>query len=130
HVSTFAFCRNHADIVVVGVNSDDSVRRLGKGEDRPIVGQEDRARVIAALADVDYVVVFDDDTPLSLIEAIRPDVLAKGQDWEGREVVGADVVEKGGGKVLFVPFEQGRSTTNIVDRIRGAGASESATKQA
>ncbi len=130
HVSTFAFCRNHADIVVVGVNSDDSVRRLGKGEDRPIVGQEDRARVIAALADVDYVVVFDDDTPLSLIEAIRPDVLAKGQDWEGREVVGADVVEKGGGKVLFVPFEQGRSTTNIVDRIRGAGASESETKQA
>ena len=86
--------------------------------------------IIAALADVDYVVVFDDDTPLSLIEAIRPDVLAKGQDWEGREVVGADVVEKGGGKVLFVPFEQGRSTTNIVDRIRGAGASESATKQA
>ncbi len=117
HVATFAFCKNHADIVVVGVNSDDSVRRLGKGDGRPIVGESDRARVIAALADVDYVVIFDDDTPLALIEAIGPDVLAKGQDWEGKEVVGSDVVEKQGGKVLFVPFEKGRSTTNIVERI-------------
>lgn len=130
HVATFAFCKQHADIVVVGVNSDASVQRLGKGDDRPIVDETDRARVIAALADVDYVVVFDDDTPLALIEAVRPDVLAKGQDWENKEVVGREIVEKRGGRVLFVPFEKGRSTTSIIERIRGAAVGESTAKQA
>lgn len=129
HIATFAFCKRHADIVVVGVNGDDSVRRLDKGADRPVVAEADRARVIAALADVDYVVIFDDATPLALIEAIRPDVLVKGQDWQGKEVVGSEIVEKRGGQVLFVPLEQGRSTTNIVERIRGA-AGESTAKQA
>lgn len=121
HVATMAECKKHADIVVVGVNSDDSVRRLGKGEDRPIVGQEDRAQVLAALADVDYVVVFDDDTPLALIEAIQPDVLVKGGDWKGKGgAVGSEIVEKAGGQVVFVPLQEGRSTTGLIDKIQSS----------
>ncbi|MCG8409340.1 MAG: bifunctional heptose 7-phosphate kinase/heptose 1-phosphate adenyltransferase [Phycisphaerales bacterium] len=118
HAATFAFCKEHADILVVGLNSDTSVRRLGKGDDRPIVGQKDRAAVLAAMADIDYIVIFDDDTPKSLIETIRPDVLVKGQDWKGKTVVGQDVVEADGGKVLLVPLVEGCSTTQIIERIR------------
>lgn len=118
HIANFAFCRKQADVLVVGLNSDASVRALNKGGNRPIVGQEDRAAVLAALADVDYVVVFDDDTPQKLIEAIRPDVLLKGGDWAGRPVAGQEFVEKYGGKVLFVPLLEGRSTTDLIERIR------------
>jgi D-beta-D-heptose 7-phosphate kinase/D-beta-D-heptose 1-phosphate adenosyltransferase len=119
HVANFSFCKQHADVLVVGLNTDASVKRQAKGVDRPIVNQDDRAAVLAALADVDYVVLFDDDTPGTLIEAIRPDVLVKGQDWEGRTIVGQDSVEKNGGKVLLTPLVEGRSTSAIVDRIRG-----------
>ncbi len=121
HVATLAACRQLADIVVVGVNSDESVRRLGKGEDRPIVPDADRARVMAAMADVDYVVVFDEDTPVRLIGAIVPDVLVKGGDWQGKGgAVGSDIVENAGGRVVFVPLEAGRSTTNLVEKIQAA----------
>lgn len=119
HVAGFAFCKQHADILVVGLNSDDSVRRLAKGSGRPVVPQEDRAAVLTALADVDYVVIFDDDTPKNLIEGVRPDFLVKGEDWKGKTVVGQDFVEQHGGKVLLVPLLEGRSTTAIVNRIRG-----------
>jgi len=118
HVANFTFCKKHADILVVGMNSDASVRRLSKGPGRPVVPQDDRAAVLAALADVDYVVIFNEDTPAALIEAIKPDVLVKGRDWEGKTVVGQDVVERGGGQVLLAPLLEGRSTTDIVDRIR------------
>jgi len=118
HVAGFAFCKKHADVLVVGLNSDASVKRLAKGADRPFVAQDDRAAVLAALADVDYIVIFDDDTPRALIEAVRPDLLVKGQDWEGKTVVGQDLVEKHGGKVLLVPIVKGKSTTAIVDLIR------------
>ena len=120
HVASFAFCKQHARILVVGLNCDASVRRLGKDANRPYVRQEDRAAVLAALADVDYVVIFDDDTPQRLIEAIRPDVLVKGRDWAGKTVVGQDIVEQHGGQVLLAPLVEGRSTTAIIDRIRGA----------
>jgi D-beta-D-heptose 7-phosphate kinase/D-beta-D-heptose 1-phosphate adenosyltransferase len=119
HAANFAYCRQHADVLVVGLNSDTSARRLGKGADRPVVPQEDRAAVLAAMQDVDYVVLFDDDTPLALIEAIQPDVLLKGADWAGRAVVGQSVVEARGGKVLLVPLLEGRSTTALLERIRG-----------
>lgn len=119
HVANFAFCREHADVLVVGLNSDASVRRLGKGDGRPVVEEKDRAEVLQALADVDYVVIFDDDTPLALIQAIKPDVLLKGADWAGKTVVGQDVVEAHGGQVLLVPLVEGRSTTGIIERIRG-----------
>ena len=118
HVAGFSFCKQHADVLVVGLNSDASVKRLGKGPNRPITGQDDRAAVLAALADVDYVVIFDEDTPQALIEAVRPDILVKGQDWEGKTVVGQEFVEKHGGKVLLVPLVEGRSTTAIIERIR------------
>lgn len=118
HAATFAFCKEHADILVLGLNSDASVRRLGKGDSRPIVGEKDRAIVLAAMADIDYIVIFDDDTPLSLIEAIKPDVLVKGGDWAEKNVVGRDVVESNGGKVLLVPLVEGCSTTGIIERIR------------
>ena len=120
HVATFAFSKMHADILVVGLNSDRSVKMLGKGNDRPVVGQQDRANLLAALSDVDYVVIFDEETPLRLIEAILPDVLAKGEDWRGREVVGRAIVENNGGKILFVPLVDGCSSTEIIERIRGS----------
>ncbi len=118
HVSNFAFCKQHADILVVGLNSDDSVRRQGKGTNRPIVEQSDRVAVLSALTDIDYLVIFDDDTPLKLIEAVKPDVLLKGTDWAGKTVVGQDIVEKHGGKVLLVPMLEGRSTSALIQRIR------------
>ena len=119
HVSNLSFCKRQADILVVGLNSDDSVRRQAKGPGRPIVEQQDRAAVLAALADVDYVVLFDEDTPQPLIEAVRPDVLIKGSDWQGKTVVGQDVVERRGGKVVLAPLVEGLSTSTIIDRIRG-----------
>lgn len=119
HVENFKICKQHADVVVVGLNSDASVRSLSKGGDRPIVGQDDRARVLAALSDVDYVVVFDEPTPQSLIEAVRPDVLLKGQDWSGKTIAGQEFVEQQGGRVVLVPLVEGRSTTGLIERIRG-----------
>jgi len=119
HISNLAFCKQHADILVVGLNSDESVRRLAKGPGRPVVGEADRAAVLAALADVDYVVVFDDDTPQAIIGAIQPDVLVKGSDWRDKTVVGQEIVEGRGGKVLLAPLVEGVSTSNLIDRIRG-----------
>lgn len=120
HVATFAFCREQADVLVVGLNSDASIRRQGKGEDRPIVGERDRAAVLSAMADVDYVVVFDEATPLGLIEQIGPEVLVKGVDWQGKEIVGRECVERRGGRVLLAPMVEGLSTTDLIDRIRSA----------
>jgi D-beta-D-heptose 7-phosphate kinase / D-beta-D-heptose 1-phosphate adenosyltransferase len=120
HVSNLGFCKRQADILVVGLNSDDSVRRQAKGSDRPIMRQDDRAAVLAALADVDYVVMFDEDTPHRVIEAVRPDVLVKGSDWQGKTVVGQDVVERFGGKVVLAPLVEGLSTSAIIERIRQA----------
>lgn len=120
HVANFAFCKQHADILVVALNSDASVRSLSKGDGRPIVGQEDRAAVLAALADVDYVVLFDEPTPQRLIEQVRPDVLLKGADWKGKEVAGQKFVESHGGRVLLVPLLEGRSTTALIEKIRSS----------
>src|SRR5437899_2441197 len=108
--------------LVVGVNGDASVRRLGKGGDRPIVPAVQRARLLAALACVDCVVQFDADTPLELIQRLRPDVLVKGADYARQEIVGADEVEGWGGRVVRVALVPGYSTTELVARLRrGAG---------
>lgn len=117
HVRYLAFARRQGDVLVVGLNSDASVRRL-KGDGRPVNAEDDRAEVLAALASVDYVTVFDEDTPLELIRALQPDVLVKGEDWKDKGVVGRDVVEARGGKVVLAPLLEGRSTTAIVARIR------------
>lgn len=107
--------------LVVGLNSDASVKRLGKGEDRPLNPQDDRAHVLAALRCVDAVVIFDQDTPLELIQAVHPDVLVKGGDWTVDKIVGGEYVKKYGGEVLSLPLVEGLSTTSLVERIRNGG---------
>lgn len=106
----------------MGINSDASVRRLGKGADRPLVGERERARVLAALAAVDCVVVFAEDTPLALIERLRPDVLVKGADYAADAIVGAREVAAWGGRVVRVPLVPGLSTTALVAKRGGHNA--------
>jgi rfaE bifunctional protein nucleotidyltransferase chain/domain len=117
HVRYLAAARDAGDLLVVGLNADASVRRL-KGPSRPLVAEGARAEVVAALAAVDYVVVFEEDTPYDLIRALEPDVLVKGSDWAPDQVVGRDVVEERGGRVLLVPVVAGFSTTALVERLR------------
>lgn len=118
HIDVLLAARKQGDALVVGVNSDASVRRL-KGETRPVRTERDRALVLAALAMVDAVVVFDQDTPLELIKALEPDVLVKGGDYTEATVVGAPEVRARGGKVVIVPLTPGQSTTAIVEKLRG-----------
>ena len=118
HVTYLARARDEGASLVVAVNSDASVRRLGKGEDRPINRCEDRMAVLAALASTSLVTFFDDDTPLALILALQPDVLVKGGDWPVDRIVGADDVQRRGGRVLSIPFEFERSTTAMLGKIR------------
>jgi rfaE bifunctional protein nucleotidyltransferase chain/domain len=118
HVELLESARAEGAALVVGVNSDASVRRLGKGADRPLAPQEARARVLAGLGAVDCVVLFDEDTPQALIEALAPDVLVKGADYAREAIVGADWVEARGGRVVRVPLVPGFSTTSLVERLR------------
>jgi rfaE bifunctional protein nucleotidyltransferase chain/domain len=118
HVTLLEAARAEGDVLVVGVNSDASVRRLGKSADRPVVGEAERARVVAALASVDCVVVFDEDTPLALIRRIRPDVLVKGADYQRKDIVGGDDVEGWGGRVVRVPLVKDKSTTSLLAKLR------------
>jgi rfaE bifunctional protein nucleotidyltransferase chain/domain len=120
HIRYLAQARALGDLLIVGVNSDRSVQ-ANKGPDRPITPEAERAEVLAALSCVDGVVVFDEETPHEIIAAIQPDVLVKGADWAADAIVGRDVVEARGGKVVRVPVEAGYSTTAIVARIRDAG---------
>ncbi len=116
HIQYLKASRARGDCLVVGLNSDASVRRL-KGEDRPILDQDERAEILSALSFVDYVVVFEEDTPLELIESIRPHVLTKGADYEPHAVVGADRVRSWGGRVELIDHVEGKSTTDIIGRI-------------
>ena len=117
HVEYLAQARALGDVLVVGLNSDASVRRL-KGVGRPLVVEADRAAVLAALRSVDAVTLFDEDTPLELISALLPDVLVKGGDYDLDGIVGRDVVEKAGGDVRALPFVEGYSTSEILTRLR------------
>jgi D-beta-D-heptose 7-phosphate kinase/D-beta-D-heptose 1-phosphate adenosyltransferase len=116
HIEYLAKAKSLGDILIVGLNADDSVRRL-KGPNRPITPQEDRAAILAALAVVDYVCIFDEDTPYELIRAVVPDILVKGADWTVDDVVGKDIVEAAGGSVHTIEFLPNRSTTNIIQKI-------------
>lgn len=118
HVTLLEAARGEGDALIVGVNRDASARRLGKGPDRPVVPEAERARVIAALAAVDCVVLFDEDTPLELIRRLRPDVLVKGADYAREAIVGATDVEGWGGRVVRVPLVQDQSTTTLLQRLR------------
>jgi rfaE bifunctional protein nucleotidyltransferase chain/domain len=117
HLRYLQHARSLGDALIVGVNSDRSVRLI-KGSDRPITPEDERAEVLEALACVDGVVIFDEDTPRNLILALQPDVLVKGADWAEDAIVGRDIVEARGGRVVRVAIEPGHSTTNIVERIR------------
>ena len=117
HVSYLEEARSRGDCLVVGVNDDESVKRL-KGSPRPFITLENRLRVLAGLGCVDYVIPFGDDTPIELIKSIVPDVLVKGADWEKSAIVGADIVQEHGGSVDTIKYLSGLSTTEIVNRIR------------
>ena len=117
HLRYLETARAEGDALIVGVNSDRAVRAL-KGPDRPIHPESERAEIIAALRAVDAAVVFDEDTPHEIIARLLPDVLVKGADWPADQIVGRDVVEKRGGRVVRVPVEPGYSTTRLVDRMR------------
>lgn len=117
HVELLAAARRLGDVLVVGLNSDDSVRRL-KGPHRPINPEADRATVLDAVRWVDFVTIFEEDTPVVLIEALQPDVLVKGGDYTEERIVGADVVRRRGGNVVIVPLLAGRSTSAVVEQIR------------
>jgi len=116
HIKYLSFARNEGDVLIVGLNSDASVSRF-KGPHRPIVPQDQRAHVLAALEAVDFVIVFDDDEPLQLITDVLPDILVKGEDW-AHYVAGRDIVESHGGKVVLAPLTPDASSTNIVERIK------------
>ena len=125
HVTVLAQARALGGSLVVGLNTDASVRRLGKGDDRPINHEEDRAVLLASLESVDLVVPFDDDTPYRLIEAIRPDVIVKGGDYDMDTLDEATLVRSWGGSAVAIPFVHDRSTTATLARIRAADRTKS-----
>lgn len=118
HIDLLNAARGSADALVVGINSDDSVRRL-KGESRPVRSQAERAYVVAAMEAVDAVTVFDEDTPLELVQCLQPDVIVKGGDYTEATIVGAAEVRARGGDVVVIPLTPGQSTTSIIERMRG-----------
>ncbi len=117
HTTYLSESKKLGDVLILGLNSDDSVRRL-KGESRPINNQSDRAVVMDSLKSIDYVVIFEEDTPYNLINAIIPDVLVKGGDYNKDNIVGADIVENNGGSVVTINFVEGKSTTNIINKMK------------
>ncbi len=118
HVELLETAKREGSALLVGLNSDVSARRLAKGSGRPVMDQAARARVLAAFSAVDCIVLFDEDTPLALIQAISPDVLVKGADYSREQIVGADWVESHGGRVVRVPLVSGHSTSALVERLR------------
>jgi rfaE bifunctional protein nucleotidyltransferase chain/domain len=118
HIRYLRDARALGDLLIVGLNSDRSVKALAKAPDRPINSETERAEVLGALASVDAVVIFDEETPHEIITVLQPDVLVKGADWGENAIVGRDVVEARGGRVVRIALAEGYSTTKIIDRIR------------
>ena len=116
HIYTLTQAKSLGEVLVVGINSDASVKRL-KGAQRPILSETERVLLLSALEVVDYVTIFNEDTPLELIRLLRPQVLVKGGDWSLEAVVGREIVEAEGGRVVLIPYQVGFSTTDIIDRI-------------
>lgn len=119
HVEYLSKARDLGDVLVLGLNTDNSVKRLGKSPERPINKEDSRAIILAALECVDYIVLFDEDTPLELITKVLPDVLVKGDDYKPENIVGYDVVTKNGGIVKTITFVEGFSTTGIISKLKG-----------
>lgn len=116
HVKYLEKAKSFGDILIVGINSDSSMKKI-KGSKRPIIAQGDRAGIIAGLESVDYVSIFDETTPLRLIKAVKPDVLVKGADWDLTKMVGADYIKSYGGNAISIPLVKGRSTSHIIRKI-------------
>lgn len=116
HVRYLRESKKLGDILIVGMNSDDSVRRL-KGDSRPVNCEDDRAEVLCALECVDYVSIFDEDTPFELISTIIPDIITKGGDYNPDQIVGADIVAQNGGKVVVINYVEGKSTSKVIEKI-------------
>ena len=116
HIRYLEEAKSLGDILVVGVNSDRSVRGL-KGPNRPILPEEERAEILSGLESVSYITIFDESTPLELISSLQPHVLVKGGDWTKESTVGKEVVERSGGKVVILPFIEGSSTSNLIETI-------------
>lgn len=117
HVEYLAQAANHGEVLIIGLNTDSSVKRI-KGETRPIQDEYARAILLASLSFVTAVVLFDDDTPYNLIKRIQPDVLIKGSDYSVKDIVGSDIVEAKGGKVITIDFIEGYSTTSIIEKLK------------
>ena len=117
HIHILREAKACGDILIVGINSDRTVKTL-KGPDRPILAEGERVELIAAMEMVDYVVLFDEPDPYHLIASLRPNVLAKGGDWSSEKIIGSDIVEQDGGRVAVIPYLKGYSTTDIIERIR------------
>ncbi len=117
HIAYLSKAKDFGDILVIGLNSDDSVRQL-KGENRPIIPEKERAFMLASLRFVDAVVVFDEETPINLIEMLQPDVLVKGKDYKAEEIVGYDIVKAKGGTVETIELVEGFSTTSLIDKLK------------
>ncbi|MBF0445523.1 MAG: adenylyltransferase/cytidyltransferase family protein, partial [Magnetococcales bacterium] len=117
HVTYMEDARNLGSRLIIGLNTDKSVRKL-KGPSRPIIHEKDRARVLAAMASVDMVILFDEDTPMNLINAVKPDILAKGADYTEDTVVGAAQVKAWGGQIALIPLVEGHSSSRIMDNIK------------
>lgn len=118
HIDYLSKAKDEGNILLVGVNSDDSAKRLNKGKNRPITNQESRSAIMASLQFVDAVVLFDEDTPYELIKVVQPDVLVKGSDYKTKNIVGYDIVNDKGGEVVTIDFLKGYSTTSMVDKIK------------
>ena len=118
HIDYLSKASDLGDVLIIGVNSDSSVKKLDKGANRPIQNENDRALILSSLQFVEAIIIFNEDTPLELIKAIRPDVLVKGGDWKPEQIAGADVVKAKGGEVVIIPFVEGYSTTDIEKRIK------------
>lgn len=116
HVTYLKKAREYGDILIVGLNSDESVKGI-KGDKRPVVPQGERAEVLSSIRYVDFVVIFNEPDPYKTIEAIKPDVLVKGGDWAIENIIGRDIVESGGGTVCNIPYIEGSSSTNIIEEI-------------
>jgi D-beta-D-heptose 7-phosphate kinase/D-beta-D-heptose 1-phosphate adenosyltransferase len=117
HIEYLKFCKDQGDIVVLGLNSDRSVRQL-KGPNRPVNNQHDRAAVLAAMESIDYITIFDEPDPLELIKQVRPDVLVKGADWSDKGVIGREFVESHGGRVELAPLVDGKSSTSTLEKLK------------
>ncbi len=118
HVEYLSKARDLGNVLVLGLNTDASVKRQNKSPERPVNNQETRATIIAALECVDYVVLFDEDTPLELIKLVQPDVLAKGADYKPEDIVGYDIVKARGGQTITIPLTEGFSTTGLIDKLK------------